>query len=77
MNCVDESRNFFVKERGISGRITRRRGERRGDNDQKERQGKAGGWGREKSGSEAGGSGRGGSGEPEREESASWRMPTF
>jgi hypothetical protein len=29
MNCVDESRNFFVKERGISGRITRRRGEGR------------------------------------------------
>jgi hypothetical protein len=29
MNCVDESRNFFVKGRGINGRITRRRGERR------------------------------------------------
>jgi hypothetical protein len=59
MNCVDESRNVFVKERGI----TRRRGEREEETTiKKSVRGKRDGGGREKSGSEVGGSGRGGSG---------------
>jgi hypothetical protein len=67
MNCVDESRIFFVKERGISGRNNKEEEERR----EREKaitikksvsggSGRAGERERKKSGSKVGGSGRGG-----------------